>query len=1070
MLRWEAIQRVEEAAFRAVAERLVVPLDSAVPSGTGSRAEWAVGRLGGRVAAVFGEGRVEDLRADELRLAMCIIRAAATLFLAGAQRAKERIAGGAMKCLSPKIREEFIILLAFFHWRGMRWVEAEREIARIHSGAAPWNLDGAMLWGRIGRGTGRANEAISITAEQLPLARALLDRRREAGLLRELALVCARTGDSDTGRRAYVAAAVLARAAGDAAACAVAWSNLGLLYQETGEYTRSLGCYRSGLRLHAQVGNRSSQASCLLNLGILQFEMGNQSHARASLERAEVMAVEVGNGAAEARALGHLAHLELVTAMPASAARRYEKALALHRARKDRAGEAATLLGLAGLQLMVGDYLQACEANRTAREIFRDLGYIRNEGIASVGLGGILMEMGELDQAAPILQKGRRLLSQAGDTVYEVQALALLARVELERRGQDATPIIEMALEKVVASGARYVEAHVRQVRGDVAAMRSDWAAAQSDARLSLALFEAAGTSGSVSSARWSLGLILAKAGAGEEARRVLNQGLDEHERYAREFGPDVGRAHVLAGASRAFEAAIGLELSEGTPEGLAAAFDLAERMRGRALLERIRGRDRTPATPEEFRSRRRDIEARLAHLEGARAMEMERPTPRPDLLEDFAARLRATRREHDRLLDELALRWPVYASAEGLTPPLSLAEVQAHVVGKPGHALLAYLVTEDELLLWVVRSDDVWLSRLPVGEEALRGAVDRVTALFCRDEAISPMQLLALSPRALRELTRDLLDPALPRLEGVERLLIVPSGPLHGLPFEMLVLRAPGEAGRPSPGRSPFAACEFVADRFEVAYGTSATLLDPRINRVHRPAGDPVAVLGLGDPSDGADVRIESSARELAVLCRLHRGAGPRAFVGSEASPAVYRQHAGAADLIHLGAHGQLDLESPQHTGVLLARDPQGDEGGLLQAYEIAEIRLERHPLVVLASCRVAHGPLCAGEGLLSLPRAFLQAGASAVVASLWPVEDRATALLFALFYRALAHGPRDPVSALARARRTVLRHSRRRIVDPRNQLIAGHPFFWAGFRIHGAPVAAPGRGASGAALHPAT
>ena len=107
---------------------------------------------------------------------------------------------------------------------------------------------------------------------------------------------------------------------------------------------------------------------------------------------------------------------------------------------------------------------------------------------------------------------------------------------------------------------------------------------------------------------------------------------------------------------------------------------------------------------------------------------------------------------------------------------------------------------------------------------------------------------------------------------------------------------------------------------------------------------------------------------------------------------------------LLHFAAHAVADEERPERSAVLLA--PGGAaEDGLLQSREIVDLPLDGR-VVVLSACRSAGGSVLRGEGVLSLARAFFQAGSPAVVGSLWPLRDDETATLFESFYRHLARG----------------------------------------------------------------
>ena len=97
---------------------------------------------------------------------------------------------------------------------------------------------------------------------------------------------------------------------------------------------------------------------------------------------------------------------------------------------------------------------------------------------------------------------------------------------------------------------------------------------------------------------------------------------------------------------------------------------------------------------------------------------------------------------------------------------------------------------------------------------------------------------------------------------------------------------------------------------------------------------------------------------------------------------------------------------------------------------------------LVVLSSCQGAIGRQQPGEGPMSLARALLFAGSKAVVASLWEVNDEATAELMQRFYRHMVHDKLPPAAALARAQSEFRRHREKRLRNP---------YYWAGFELYG-------------------
>ncbi|HXO18828.1 MAG TPA: CHAT domain-containing protein, partial [Thermoanaerobaculia bacterium] len=144
---------------------------------------------------------------------------------------------------------------------------------------------------------------------------------------------------------------------------------------------------------------------------------------------------------------------------------------------------------------------------------------------------------------------------------------------------------------------------------------------------------------------------------------------------------------------------------------------------------------------------------------------------------------------------------------------------------------------------------------------------------------------------------------------------------------------------------------------------------------------------------------------------------------------------------LVHFATHGWLDSRHPELSGLVLSLfDERGEaEDGFLRLADIYDLELHAD-LVVLSACRTALGKEVRGEGLVGLTRGFMHAGAARVVASLWSVEDRATADLMRRFYEGMLRRRETPAAALREAQLAMA-------ADPRWRA----PYFWAGFSLAG-------------------
>jgi MYXO-CTERM domain-containing protein len=324
--------------------------------------------------------------------------------------------------------------------------------------------------------------------------------------------------------------------------------------------------------------------------------------------------------------------------------------------------------------------------------------------------------------------------------------------------------------------------------------------------------------------------------------------------------------------------------------------------------------------------------------------------------------------------------------------PPIARSALEQGLA--PDEALLSFQIAPKEDLFgfaggsWLLAStrggtriyalpDVVSRASLETAVPALLGLIERRDGGEADLAASLGSNLLG---RALSELPRE-----------VTRLVVVPDGVLHLLPFADLRLNRQGPP---------------LAARYQISTASSATLW-ARWRRQARPGVR--AALVLADPllpksAEEAALRLPDSRREGRHVAR-RCGRGSVVRVGPEAGEAfLKKQDLSRFGLLHLAAHAVADESSPEASAVLLAADAPGEDGRL-QVDEISKLHLGGS-LVALSSCRSASGALVGGEGVMSLTRAFFAAGSAAVLGSLWPVRDDDAEAFFEIFYDRLAAG----------------------------------------------------------------
>ena len=232
---------------------------------------------------------------------------------------------------------------------------------------------------------------------------------------------------------------------------------------------------------------------------------------------------------------------------------------------------------------------------------------------------------------------------------------------------------------------------------------------------------------------------------------------------------------------------------------------------------------------------------------------------------------------------------------------------------------------------------------------------------------------------------------------------------------------------------------------RTEIAFLPSASVL-ALDRRLHGEAAVRRSVAILADPVFGPDhLSLPASRIEAASIAAVTSKGALRptlTALGLDASRELVESgRLRGYGIVHLATHGVIDTENPALSGLVLSQlDARGRPlPGFLHLHDVFNLRLDAD-LVVFSGCRTALGPVVRGEGLIGLARGFMYAGSRRVVASLWQVEDRATAELMTRFYRGLWQDDLPPAGALAAAQREL--SATRRYRDP---------YHWAGFVLVG-------------------
>ena len=870
---------------------------------------------------------------------------------------------------------------------------------------------------RLRRNQGAWQKATQSCLESLRTLEALGREVEAAGPLIGLGQLAGDHGDTEAAKRYYTRALEILERHAESDMAAVIHSDLGILLKTEGHYLEAIRSFQAALDLYERTGATTKSATVLFNMGTSYLEIG-----------------EIGRT------------LDL-----------YQEAL-------ERVG-----------------------ADGSLTERIEILG----------GLAWVWKEMGDLAGAQRDLDEALELSREHGSEVLRAGIFKRRGEIELALDAPEAAlASLEVARESYAAANNQWLEAALLRKIAEAHAAMGDLEAARELLAESIEVNGRIGKPAEVADSFYQLAQIERQSGHPDAAHAAILEALDVTERVRDVVGADDLQAFYSATVQPFYELYIDLLMEKHRHEpgaGHAAeALLVAERLKARTLREIIGkgearfGGDVPSDLLERFTALRADLEE--AAIERDRLERQDEP----DVSDLFEVRRKIERafnalREVERRIREASPRYAALTDPE----PMAVDRIQRSLLDSET-ALLEISLGEERSFLWLVTTESFSTYELP-GREAIEGQARCVHLLItaygkvpdpdrlgtdlesCLGPELPPYRDLRVQGFAARGARRRTIDRAFRRaatglartlLAGPARdgrlplrLAIVSDGALEYVPFAALPHPIHPDRGQ-------------LLDDHEIVRLPSASVLavqrQQRAARSEPPAGlvavvaDPV--YGLDDPrlprnrNESTETstlerdavqplqRLEQSRGEARGIVSLVPASRSLVVEGFEATHArVTTGELGEYLYVHFATHGEIDTRYPKLSSLVLSRlDTEGRvvENGSLRLQDIYALELDSVDMVVLSACETALGREIRGEGLMSLTRGFLYAGAERVAATLWQVQDQTTAELMKHFYRNLFEEDLAPAAALRRAQLAV-----RDAHDGANAF----PYYWAGFVLQG-------------------
>ena len=833
----------------------------------------------------------------------------------------------------------------------------------------------------------------------------------------------------------------IAKEIGAKAAEGSAIGNLGICYHCLGQYQKAIEHYEMRLKIAKEIGDKAGEGSAIGNLGTCYYPLGQYQTAIEHYQMHLKIAKEIGDKAGEGSGIGNLGNCYNSLGQYQKAIEHFEMHLKIAKEIGDKAGEGSAIGNLGICYSSLGQYQTAIEHYEMRLKIAKEIGDKAGERSAIGNLGICYSRLGQYRTAIEHCEMHLKIAKEIGDKAGEGSAIGNLG-ICYRRLGQYQKAIehYEMHLKIAKETGDKAGEGLAIGNLGNCYHGLGQYQKAVEYHQLALTVAKKVGDIKREALVLRNLGAGLEKLRLFEKSEKCYRESVDSFEELFQNAPiRDRFKVSILDTFISTYRSLVGILLLQGKHmEGLV----IADRVRSKALLELLK---------------------RVGHSWQCFPVPKTKPLDQDEIL-DVAKALNNSVLFIS-LVRHVICAWVIPPDGKELTfvpqdvvsrlsdPPVAQTTLKS-MEDKVGRLL-------NQMTPGTKRCEDRSLSFLyPADSSQVSSCADRTEV--CGSEKPNPDHVHSadtkreahpsLAPlvgsKASSDINRDDTNVEFPGIVGLlkdlfqtilhpvqqfvhgSQVTVVPDGEVALVPFAALI---------DGDGR-------YVAESLQVRLVPSLATAKMIMERADEPHTVESRPLIVGDPDvgevlDGEEIvpvpRLPFARNEVGMIGKL---LGVEPFTADTATKESFLENAESANLIHIAAHGDVER------GEILLAPNSGKavnklEDVLLAISDLEEKRL-RAKLVVLSCCHSGQGDVRA-EGIVGIGRAFLGAGARAVLVSLWAVNDEATMYFMKSFYEHLICGETasEALSQAMRAMKETEEYS--------------HPRHWGGFVLIGVNVA---------------
>ena len=815
---------------------------------------------------------------------------------------------------------------------------------------------------------------------------------------------------------------------------------MGYAYSNKGMFEKAREIMEKSMEYANSSNDKESQATAMIAISDVQSTLGEFEEAKKSYLRAGEIYRSVDNPwgvASVALGLGNLAnragdYREAMT--------RYLEADSLYAALDAEYSRATPVNNIGTIYFWQGDYDPALRQFREALAILDSLGLANDfTTLLKSNVGEVYYGMGEYEKAERWLRESAEMGRESGARRQLGTTLTILGAVETAmERYDDAKRTLDEAYALTTEMGEKDQIVYASLNSGKRAYLAEDYDEAKARLDSAVAISKRTGYDKFLYEALYYQALLLKREGDLRGAIDKLREAADVIEDIRGKLVGGEQAAKLFAEGrtkARVYETLVSsfIEIGE-----IDSAFHYLERSANEALMEQFGSLDAKFEDEEkqEQVAEGKDLKKKVKGLEAA--LQEEKAKPENLRNEGKIATLEQNKivaeNSYLQFVNETVRDNPEMATYFTSVNPRSFLREKRNI--PEDVAVLAYLTSENQLYVFTATSDSV----SAVVVEADRREIESAVVRLYRDlkDSYIPTTVGAVDPSTLKPLEDGremeyaqlmtptietsatlydrLVRPVAASLEGKTKVAIIPYGNLHYLPFEALINMEDGEFKG------------YFGEEYSVFYLSSLSALFAFYGETH----EAMKIAAFGN----ADNTLPNAEKEALALKDIYADA--TIYVRDEATEAKVKKMAAPINAIHFATHGTLDYRNIQNSYLTLAAGDAADDGRLTIEEVWALTNLNGYRLVTLSACKTAVSEELTTGWLVNPANAFFDVGVETVIASLWQVDDAATALLMEKFY--------DNLSTMGKA--DALRAAKASLAsDPKY----AYPYYWAPFVLIG-------------------